>query len=381
MTKGDENLNEDIKLDSEDKLEDSKEALKENLSDENKKEVKKSEKTMKETVTIPKIVQPLYKATPSTKRKKKERKWGQWIVLLATLWIAAVIAVTLWEFLWSRWVAISLFLWWMLYLLIGKLFDVKGFHEVKKLFTNRLYVCLILWWIGYWAYSMQHLDYSMLNNEGRNKWISYIKNWLNIWDSDEEDADAIYVFEWTGEVINSSENLSGIDIEVNENLSWFVLSWDTLSGENNTESENNTGIDTGNVELSEPEVKTQETQTQTLSPEEANKNVTMWEAIKSLLAWATLSTKTNITFKFVAKSNELYPYFKTAQEKAMLGTDTDPSKVVSCDTYITLKWLREWRNVWSYTSKNVKSVYWNKAVELWKLNGCEKWKYVKRGNL
>jgi hypothetical protein len=107
----------------------------------------------------------------------------------------------------------------------------------------------------------------------------------------------------------------------------------------------------------------------------------MWEAIKSLLAWATLSTKTNISFKYVSKSNELYPYFKTAQEKWMIGTDTDPSKIVSCETYITLKWLREWWNVWNYTKDNVKSVYWNKAEALWKLNWRKKWAYVTKGNL
>jgi hypothetical protein len=125
----------------------------------------------------------------------------------------------------------------------------------------------------------------------------------------------------------------------------------------------------------------QEESAPTLSAEELNKKVTMWEAIKSLLAWSTLSTKTNVTFKFVARSNELYPYFKTAQEKWMIWTDTDPNKLVSCDTYITLKWLREWRNVGYYTKNTVKSVYWDKAVELWKLNWCKKWVYVTKANL
>ena len=107
----------------------------------------------------------------------------------------------------------------------------------------------------------------------------------------------------------------------------------------------------------------------------------MWEAIKSLVGWSTLSTKTNVSFKYVSKSNEVYPYFKTAQEKWMIGTDTDPSKLVSCDTYITMKWIWEGRNVGTYTKNNVKAVYWNKAAELWKLNGCEKWKYVTKWTL
>jgi hypothetical protein len=118
-----------------------------------------------------------------------------------------------------------------------------------------------------------------------------------------------------------------------------------------------------------------------LTPEEAKKQVTMWEAVKSLLAWITLSAKTNSTFKYVSKANELYPYFKTAQEKWMIWTDTDPSKIVSCETYITMKWLAEWWNVWSYVKSEIKSVYWEEATELWKLKGCEKWKYVTRWNL
>lgn len=365
---------------ADDKLEDKSDKLKNTLQKEEKsdgKPAKNSGKTMREWVSTPKIVQPIWWYSYSAKRKKKkETKRGQRLIWLLWLAIAGVTACTLWEFLWCWGVALSLILGRLLYLIIGKLFDVNGFHNVKKLITNRLFVLMILGGIGYGAYSMSQSDSNALN-DGRNNAVSYIKDWFK-W-NDEVDENEIYVFEWTGEVINSSEDLSGTDTELNENLTWLVLSWDALSGENNTESENNTQVDTGNVEPSQQEVKTQETQT--LSPEEANKNVTMWEAIKSLLAWATLSKKTNITFKYVAKSNELYPYFKTAQEKAMLGTDTDPSKIVSCDTYITLKWLREWRNVWSYTSKNVKSVYWNKAAELWKLNGCEKWKYVKRGNL
>jgi hypothetical protein len=65
----------------------------------------------------------------------------------------------------------------------------------------------------------------------------------------------------------------------------------------------------------------------------------------------------------------------------MIGTDTDPSKLVSCETFITMKWIREWRDVWTYTKSNVKSVYWAKAEQLWKLNWCTKWSYVTRGNL
>ena len=357
------------------------ETIDEEVIETEKKESKKSEKIMKESVAIPKIVHPLTgKSAPSSKRRKKEKKWGQWLVLLSTLWIAAVIAFTLWEFLWSRGVAISLFLGWLLYLLVGKLFDINGFHKAKKLFTNRIYVVLILWWIGYWAYSMQQSDFSLLNNGWWSKWISYIKDWFNISDVNNDESDEIYVFEWTGELLSNSwldDEMLSWDMDIlSGGLSWAILSWEI-----NIATGQNISGDISTSQSSQLESNTWETQTTTLSTQEANKQVTMWEAVKALLSWYTLSTKTNITFRYVAKSNELYPYFKTAQEKTMLGTDTDPSKIVSCDTFITMKWILEWRNVGSYTSKTVKSVYWNKAAELWKLNGCEKWKYVKRWNL
>ena len=144
--------------------------------------------------------------------------------------------------------------------------------------------------------------------------------------------------------------------------------------------------DAWNTQNSEPEnvVEPQtvaESQTPDLSAEEAKQKVKMGEAIKAILAWTTLSTKTNSTFTYVSKTNELYPYFKTAQEKWMIWVNTNPDSYVSCDTYITMKWLAEWWNVWSYASSEIKSVYWKKAAELWKLNGCEKWASVTKWNL
>ena len=322
------------------------------------------EKPMKETVTIPKIVQPLaWHQTP--KKRKKEVKWGQRLILLLTLWIAAVIAWTLWEFLETRWIAIALFLGWILYLVIGKLFDVNGFYNAKKLFTNRLYIILILAWIWYGVYTMQQEDKSILPPDFWEKVSSYIKNFFKHEEPEPIDTSAIYIFEWTWEVITNTG-----DSEILDNT-WVVENAEIETWDNEII---NTEVDV------EPEVKAEDEATE-LTPEEAKKQVTMWEAIKSILAWATLSTKTNSTFKYVSKSNELYPYFKTAQEKWMIGTDADPSKIVSCETYITMKWLFEWWSVWSYAKSEIKSAYWKKATELWKLKGCQKWKYVTKWNL
>ena len=350
--------------------EEKKEEIKEEVEEE-KKEEKVPEKPMRESVTIPKIVQPISWHTP--KKRKRERRWGQRLILLLTLALAAVIAWTLWEFLWNRWIAIALFLWRILYLVIWKLFDINGFYEAKKLFTNWLYIVLILAWIGYWVYVTQSEDKSFLPSDFTQKVSTYVKSRF---ESDKEDNtnvntwNVIYLFEWTWEVINDIED----NIEILDET-WVI--------ENEIE---NTEVDVWITENIQPEIEVQpevivENPTSYLSSEEAKKQVTMWEAIKSLLAWATLSTKTNLTFKYVSKSNELYPYFKTAQEKWMIGTDTDPSKLVSCETFITMKWIREWRDVGTYTKSNVKSVYWAKAEQLWKLNWCTKWSYVTRGNL
>jgi len=358
------------------------ENIQQNIAEENKDEIKEEpkeekiegkvpERPMRESVTIPKIVKPLsWHQAP--KKRKRERCWGQRLVLLLTLGIAAIIAWTLWEFLGNRWIGISLFLWRILYLVIGKLFDINGFYNAKKLFTNWLYIILIIAWIGYGVYATQD-DASL--NLIKDKAVSYVQDRFKSEKENNNDLkvdswDVIYVFEWTGEVIADIED----NIEI-LNETWVV--------ENKIE---NVEIDTWIAENIEPEVEVQpepivEEQTSSLSPEEASKQVTMWEAIKSLLAGATLSTKTNISFKYVSKSNELYPYFKTAQERWMIGTDTDPSKLVSCDTYITMKWIWEWRDVGNYVKSQVKTAYWNKAEQLWKLNGCQKWKYVTKWNL
>jgi hypothetical protein len=98
----------------------------------------------------------------------------------------------------------------------------------------------------------------------------------------------------------------------------------------------------------------------------------MMDAIKHIIEVNAipLSTKTDITFTSVSKTSSNYPYFKTAYDKRMIGKNTDPSKQISCETYIVIKGLGEGRNVGNYT--DVKIAYWNKAEELGKLNGCKK---------
>ena len=344
------------------------------------------EKPLRENVSIPKIVQPLsWRQTP--KKKKKEWMWWQRLVLLLTLAVAGVIAWTLWEFLGNRWIAIALFLWWILYLVIGKLFDVNGFYNVRKLFTNWLYIILILAWIGYGIYAMED-DNSF--NLIKEKAVSYVKDRFNSEKVDEAEVDTwdiIYVFEWTGEVITytwDDENvLEGTWTEETEIWNDIANTWIVENSEsNNVQSEEVVQPET-NVQpevVAEPEVDVEE-QVQTPTADDPNRQVTWWEAIKHLLQGYTLSKKTDKTFVYVAKSNELYPYFKTAQEKAMIWFDVNPNKNISCETYMSLKWILEWWKVNIYDRSQTRNIYWEKANQLGKTNWCAKWSFVKVKNL
>jgi hypothetical protein len=102
------------------------------------------------------------------------------------------------------------------------------------------------------------------------------------------------------------------------------------------------------------------------------KDVTMMDAIIHVIDTNAipLSATTDITFTSVSKTSNNYAYFKTAYEKRMIGKNTDPSKQISCETYMVIKGLGEERAVGSYT--DVKAAYWQKAQELEKLNGCRK---------
>ena len=349
---------------------------------EEKPEEKVPERPMRESVNIPKIVQPLsWHQTP--KKRKKDLKWWQWVVLLLTLGVAAIIAWTLREFLGNRWIAIALFLWWILYLVIGKLFDIDGFYNAKKLFTNWLYIILILAWIGYWIYAAQ--DYNSLNLI-KDKAVSYVKDRFKSDDAEADTWDVIYVFEWTGEVINDTWDINILDNTWNVEVETWIVENTVWTEETNTwvteNSEPEPTVQPEVVAQAEPTAQP-EAKTETSAPtsDDPNREITMWEAIKHLLQWYTLSTKKDKTFTYVAKSNELYPYFKTAQEKAMIWFDTNPNKKISCETYMSLKWILEWWKVNIYDKSQSRIIYWDKANELGKTNGCARNTYVKVKNL
>lgn len=119
-------------------------------------------------------------------------------------------------------------------------------------------------------------------------------------------------------------------------------------------------------EIQKPQTPTVHTQT---NPD-ANGQVSYLSAIKHLIATyhIPLSKSTTSKFTYVAQHSPEYPYMKTALEKRMIGTATNPNDTVSCDVYmvfkgIALNWAIE-------KTSNLKNDYRNVAENKWLLNGC-----------
>lgn len=122
-------------------------------------------------------------------------------------------------------------------------------------------------------------------------------------------------------------------------------------------------------------LETLEPATQELSTGEnvdLQSEVTMLDAIKHLIQVNAipLSTSKTVRFTYVAQSSEAYPYMKTALEKKMIGSTTNPETLISCDVYMVMKGLAEGRTV--TRTSDVKADYWKAATQREELNGCLK---------
>lgn len=147
----------------------------------------------------------------------------------------------------------------------------------------------------------------------------------------------------------------------------MINSWMTVTG---------SVIKTGTVA-----VQTGTTPTPTTTPT-AGESFKIIEALKYLFKEYNIptSTKTDVSFTYVAKSDAIYPIYRTAYERRMIGKSTNPTKMILCDSYIVMKWLLEKWNV-TYNATNVTTQFRNEAVARWALNGCQKGKTVKETNL
>ena len=195
----------------------------------------------------------------------------------------------------------------------------------------------------------------------------------------EENDNSGFVLESTGSVISFS-------------LTWWdsvFASWDALTWEQSNASDSAVTTEEPTVkevnesakeQTTQPVVE-QKTETTTAKVNTPTSQVTMIEAIKHLIKTYNipLSKSTSTKFTHVSKSNEMYPYMKTALDKRMIWTTTDPQMIVSCDVYMVMKWIAEWWNI--AKSAELKENYWNVAESKGMLNWCTKWSKLTYANL
>lgn len=106
-------------------------------------------------------------------------------------------------------------------------------------------------------------------------------------------------------------------------------------------------------------------------------NQKLIDAVSYLLKKYTipLVTTKNVRFTYVSSTSPYYPEWRTAYANKLIGTSTNPTKYIICDSYIVMKWLLEKRDV-TYTSSTVLNKFRAEAVKRDALNGCEKGKVV-----
>ena len=257
-------------------------------------------------------------------KKESELKISHfWIFLISFLfgilvafWLKDV-ALYLRVWAWIIWAIIVFLFWWLI-------FNYKAFRTWEWKFYLILLILALIWSI----IKLLNIDFSVFKFE-----------------SDEE----LNNLSW--EVVE--ENLVIPESDVITSLTWsndeedFENTWEVIENFEDEENMDNLAV--------------------------------FADVIKYLLKDEKLSTKTDITFSFIWKSNPDYPYYKTAYEKKMIWKDLQPTKNVMCETYVVMKWLEEKRSVWTYS--DIKQAYWNYAKSNGLLPSCSYWNYVKISDL
>lgn len=86
---------------------------------------------------------------PSPARKVKVRKTGQRVVAIITLFIGAILMVIIGEVI-GKWAPLAAsIVAFLLYVLIGKILDIRGFSAVRKLATAWIYYLVMLASLAY----------------------------------------------------------------------------------------------------------------------------------------------------------------------------------------------------------------------------------------
>ena len=267
-----------------------------------------------------------WKYESAMKKESEFKMWHVWIFVISLLfgilvafWLKDVVLyLRIWA--WILW-AIIVFLFW------GLIFNYKAF----RVWEWKFYLILLILSLIRSIIELLNIDFSVFQFKS-NEDITDLT-----WDVIEEN------------LVIPEENII-IDI-TGDALTWVV---EELSGDI---------LETGDtLETTDGEY------------ENLDNLATFADVIKYLLRDEKLSTKTDLSFSYIWKSNPDYAYYKTAYEKKMIWKDLQPTKNLMCETYVVMKWLAENWNVWTYS--DIKQAYWNYAKDNWLLPDCQYWKYV-----
>lgn len=142
-------------------------------------------------------------------------------------------------------------------------------------------------------------------------------------------------------------------------------------------------VSTGKVEETAPVAVSSEPETiPTTLPSRVGTSQRMIDVVKYLISTYSipLVSKKDVRFSNVSTTSPDYPYMRTAYAQKLIWSSTSTTKLMLCDTYIVMKGILEKWDV-SYSKANVMQKYRDYAQTNNKLNGCEKGKVVKTGNL
>lgn len=242
--------------------------------------------------------------------------------ILVAFWLKDV-ALYLRVWAWIIWAIIVFLFWWLI-------FNYKAFRVWEWKFYLILLILALLWSI----IKLLNIDFSVFNI------------WTDGWEPQNIDE----------EVVSEEEIIWDLSDEIQQ------ISWE-------------------NLELTWEDTMMQDEQSDSVVIWDEFENVdenelaTFADVIKYLLKDEKLSTKTDLTFSYIWKSNPDYAYYKTAYEKKMIWKDLQPTKNLMCETYVVMKWLVEEWKVWTYS--DIKQAYWNYAKDNGLLPDCQYGKYVK----
>lgn len=347
--------------------------------------------------------------------KSSIRIYTKDLVLIISVWVISLIFKSISHIDYSYAFAIALsigFVWYIMGILITKWYKGTGFWKLGWL--RALVVGLVIGWS--WAiitFSSTIQSKYMINSSEQRRWYATDELsdiWSALW--------LIVHHTWT--LVTTASIITGTTIQD----TWFngILSTGIVidTGSNNTDVLISTGTVipttwwvtttpiTWSIQLTtwttiktpsinntttlqrwstiKPVIQTstqiQQTQSNKplatiLSLRKKSTNITFYELIPALMRWYRIptSTKKDVVFITLDRTNPAYQYFKSAHYLRLIGRDVNINSPVKCEVYMVMIWIINKRQITS-TDQWIIENYRTYASDNNKLNGCTRWWYV-----